>query len=74
MRRTRRPRQVRGSGWKFGQPDVVLSMTEEASVPAMAPYLTGTLQCRPISPKTNTSICPDWRGEPSVVHCNRQRP
>ncbi len=57
------------SGWKFGPPDVVLSMTEEASVPA-----DGTVAYRYFAVPTNftedkyVQFAQIRRGEPSVVH------
>ncbi len=55
--------------WKFGQPDVVFSLTEEASVPA-----DGTVPYRYWAVPTNftedkyVQFAQIKRGEPSVVH------
>ena len=57
------------TAWKFGQPDVVLSMTEEASIPA-----DGTVAYRYYVVPTNftedkyVQFAQIKRGEPSVVH------
>ncbi|HKS42635.1 MAG TPA: thiol-disulfide isomerase [Blastocatellia bacterium] len=57
------------TAWKFGQPDVVLSMTEEASIPA-----DGTVPYRYYVVPTNftedkyVQFAQIKRGEPSVVH------
>jgi mono/diheme cytochrome c family protein len=57
------------TGWKLGEPDVVLSMTEEASIPA-----DGTVPYRYFAVPTNFSedkyvqFAEIKRGEPSVVH------
>lgn len=57
------------SGWKFGQPDVVLEMTEEAVIPA-----DGTIPYRYYAIPTNftedkyVQFAEIKRGEPSVVH------
>ena len=56
-------------GWKFGQPDAVFSLTEEASIPA-----DGTLPYRYWAVPTNFTedkyiqFAQIKRGEPSVVH------
>jgi mono/diheme cytochrome c family protein len=57
------------TGWKFGEPDVVLSMTEEASIPA-----DGTVPYRYFAVPTDfaedkyVQFAEIKRGEPSVVH------
>jgi len=57
------------AGWKFGEPDAVLSMTEEASIPA-----DGTVPYRYFAVPTNftedkyVQFAEIKRGEPSVVH------
>jgi hypothetical protein len=57
------------TGWKFGEPDVVLSMTEEASIPA-----DGTVPYRYFAVPTGftedkyVQLAEIKRGEPSVVH------
>jgi hypothetical protein len=57
------------SGWSIGEPDVVLSMTEECSVPA-----DGTVPYRYFAVPTNftedkyVQFAEIKRGEPSVVH------
>jgi hypothetical protein len=57
------------TGWKFGEPDVVLSMTEEAAIPA-----DGTVPYRYFVVPTNftedkyVQFAEIKRGEPSVVH------
>jgi hypothetical protein len=57
------------TGWKFGQPDAVLSMTEEAIVPA-----DGTVPYRYFAVPTNftedkyVQFAEIKRGDPSVVH------
>jgi hypothetical protein len=57
------------TGWKFGKPDVVLTMTEEASIPA-----DGTVPYRYYVIPTNfaedkyVQFAEIKRGEPSVVH------
>ncbi len=57
------------AGWKFGQPDVVLEMTEEAVIPA-----DGTIPYRYFAIPTNFTedkyiqFAEIKRGEPSVVH------
>jgi hypothetical protein len=57
------------TGWRFGQPDVVLSMTEEASIP-----VDGTVPYRYYAVPTNFTedkyvrFAEIKRGEPSVVH------
>ncbi|MEP7336245.1 MAG: thiol-disulfide isomerase [Acidobacteriota bacterium] len=58
-----------GDGWRFGQPDAVLSMTEDATVP-----VDGTLAYKYYSVPTNfdedkyVQFAQIRRGEPSVVH------
>jgi hypothetical protein len=57
------------TGWKFGKPDVVLSMTEESSIPA-----DGTVPYRYFTVPTNftedkyVQFAEIKRGDPSVVH------
>ncbi|MBO0722638.1 MAG: thiol-disulfide isomerase, partial [Blastocatellia bacterium] len=57
------------TGWKFGQPDAVLSMTEEASIPS-----DGTVPYRYFAVPTNftedkyVQFAEIKRGESSVVH------
>ncbi len=57
------------TGWKFGQPDVVLSMTEEIAIPA-----DGTVPYRYFAIPTNFTedkyiqFAQIKRGEPRVVH------
>jgi mono/diheme cytochrome c family protein len=57
------------SDWKFGQPDVVLSMNEEASIPA-----SGTIDYKYYTVPTNftedkyVQFAEIKRGAPSVVH------
>jgi len=57
------------SGWKFGQPDAVLEMSEEASIPA-----DGTIPYKYYAIPTNftedkyVQFAEIKRGEPSVVH------
>ncbi|HMV82791.1 MAG TPA: thiol-disulfide isomerase [Blastocatellia bacterium] len=57
------------TGWKFGQPDVVLEMTEEATIPA-----DGTIPYKYYAIPTNFTedkyiqFAEIKRGEPSVVH------
>ncbi len=57
------------SGWKFGEPDVVLEMTEEATIPA-----DGTIPYKYYAIPTNFTedkyiqFAEIKRGEPSVVH------
>jgi hypothetical protein len=57
------------TGWKFGQPDAVFSLTEEASIPA-----DGTVPYRYWAVPTNFTedkyiqFAEIKRGEPSVVH------
>ncbi len=57
------------TGWKFGQPDAVFSLTEEASIPA-----DGTVPYRYWAVPTNftedkyVQFAEIKRGEPSVVH------
>jgi hypothetical protein len=57
------------TGWHFGEPDVVLSMTEEASIPA-----DGTVPYRYFVVPTNftedkyVQFAEIKRGDPSVVH------
>jgi len=57
------------SGWKFGEPDVVLEMTEEATIPA-----DGTIPYKYYAIPTNftedkyVQFAEIKRGEPSVVH------
>ncbi len=57
------------TGWKFGQPDVVLSMTEEASIPA-----DGTVPYKYFTVPTNftedkyVQFAEIKRGDTSVVH------
>ncbi len=61
--------KLQNIGWKFGEPDVVLSMTEEVSVPA-----DGTVPYRYFAVPTNftedkyVQFAEIKRGEPSVVH------
>jgi mono/diheme cytochrome c family protein len=57
------------TGWKFGEPDAVLSMTEEVSIPA-----DGTIPYRYFAVPTDfaedkyVQFAEIKRGEPSVVH------
>jgi mono/diheme cytochrome c family protein len=57
------------TGWKFGQPDVVLSMPEEASIPAdgTVPYLYYAIPTNFTEDKY-IQYAELKRGEPSVVH------
>jgi hypothetical protein len=61
--------KFRQTGWHFGEPDVVLSMTEEASIPA-----DGTVPYRYFAVPTNftedkyVQFAEIKRGDPGVVH------
>jgi hypothetical protein len=61
--------KVADTGWKFGQPDAVFSLTEEAAIPA-----DGTVPYRYWAVPTNftedkyVQFAEIKRGEPSVVH------
>ncbi len=58
------------TGWKFGQPDVVLSMTEEASIPAdgTVPYKYFTVPTNFHRRPNTCSFAEIKRGDTSVVH------
>lgn len=63
------PPKFANTGWKFGQPDAVFSLTEEAEIPA-----DGTVPYRYWAVPTNftedkyVQFAEIKRGEPSVVH------